>query len=348
MGYDIGYHAVSEQDIRGAFDFIFDKTKEIPYLDRAITASRSRFVANSWGLGITHYSSRIMDEIYTKAEEIAKSQAPGFIGRLMGKKAPKPNYPTIDMSEHIGDFDSHVHLWGRPFLIIQDNQLVEIIDRYLQANWEESAELARQQISLLNSKILGNVIPDNKPIPDLETLKQQATWKMEILKECVQAFPNAVKDREGQEHSSVDLLNSNLNFYVLENVSLASATWMDRGLVWPSHLLAEIGIHPTYFKPFSEFYPLREALPEKAEIRQEKAISENWMVGAMIQRENLDQFKLDINKPEIIDKAKSEGWEPHCKAAIKKINECIDYAKHKNLCFVESSDVYSGPMGVIT
>jgi len=348
MGYDIGYHAVDLDDIHDAFDFIFGKTDRISYLERAVTASRSRYIANSWGLGINRYSSQITAEAFKKAESVVKANTPGLVGRLFGKKAPEFRYPQIEKSKYLGSFDSNIHLWGRPFLIAQNDQLNQIIDNYLRANEEEAATIARGQIPLFKSNLLDKIAPDSEKIPDLETLRKNVEWKMEILRECIRSYPNEVIDKDGQTHSSTDLINSNLNFYVLENVSLASATWMDRGLVWPSHLLNEIGVEPSYFRSFSESYPLEDALPKKAKIRNETKIEENWMVGAMVLAEDLDTFQSDINNPEIIEKAKAENWDAHCKEALSKINECISYARHKNLCFIESSDIYSGPMGVIT
>ena len=348
MGYDIGYHAVSLEHIQSTFEYILGIRDDLPYLEKAMIAARSRFVANAWGLGVSQYKQKLLHQAMEAAKK--EVEAPSFLGRLMGKKTPEPEFPKINYEDHIGNFDSHLHLWGRPFLITQTNEINKLIDQYLIANGNQSKSLAQQQIDFLKPSLHQKIEPDKQPQPDLEGFKHNASWKMDILRKCVEAYPAEVQDQDGQSHNSADLLNFNLTFYVLENVSLAYPTWMDRGQVWPSHLLESAGIRSDYFKSFAQLYPLESHLPKGVTIRNEKTITENYMVGAVVLPEDIERFKMDIRdgRKTIIKQATDAGWDFQCNQVLQKIEECIDYAQKHTLCFIESTDIYSGPMGVMS
>jgi len=350
MGFDIGYHAVSREDIVATFDYIFGKKASLPYLEKAVITARSRHIANAWGLGIHQYKQDILYKAMDLAKEEAQSKKPNFLGRLMGKKAPEPEFPKIDYNTYIGEFDTDLHLWGRPFLITQSDRINKLIEQYLVANEHQSKELAQRQIDLLKPSLHLKIEPDKQPLPDLDEFRNIASWKMDILKKCVEVYPEKVEGRDGERYNSADVLNSSMNFYVLENVSLAHPTWMDRGYVWPSYLLENIGIHPDYFNSFSELYPLKSHLPSEVSIRNEKTITENYMVGAVVMPKDIGRFKSDLRNAQntILKQATKEGWDFHCRQALQKIEECLDYAQNHKLCFVESSDIYSGPMGIMT
>lgn len=349
MGYDIGFHSVDLEDITSAFDYVFGNSDSLDYAKRAIIAGRSRFIANAWGLGVLQIKSELFGQCLDQIDAEVKNNTPGILGKLLGKKAPKPDYKNIDLTQTIGSFDSDVHVWGRPFLIADEQKIDVLIKHYMCASSEEVERIAHGQIKVFNPSLLSQVKRDGGKIPDDREVLRNAKWKLDIMRKAVSKFPSSFSDSDGNEHDSKSLLENELNFVVLESVSIVNPTWMDRGTIWPSLLFSNIDINPSYFRSFSELYSDGQFLP-KISFRKDKTIRDNFSVGTVVLPSDVQRFREDLafHRHSIVQFAQKDGWDFHCEQVLQKIDECTNFAIKHNHAFVESSDIFSGPLGVIT
>jgi len=308
MGYDIGFHAIDKKDINNAISYITGKSETLDYLDKAGEVAKSRYIANAWGLA----SMKIVE-----------------------------------------DFNSNLYVWGRPFFITDNENTENIIKKYLSATENESHEIARSQIKLLENDESKFKIPDCSKIPDSNDFKYNASWKIDLFKNAFNAVKNnenILKDANGNEHDPLSLFMTDFHLSIIESIAYISPTWMTRGHVWPSLLLADVGGKLDFFEASSSL--TKSIKDEESEIRfnEDTTITQNYRIGGVVAPKNLSLFKDTIaeNYDSMIEKAKKEDWEDYCKLAIQKINECISYCINNNLYFIESSDIYSAPMGVIS
>jgi len=308
MGYDIGFHAIDKKDVDSAIAYVSGKNDILDYLEKAGEVAKSRYIANAWGLA------------------------------------------SMKITE---DFNSNLYIWGRPFFVTDNENTESIIKKYISANEVEANEIAKSQIKLLVSDESKFKVPDTSKMPSSDDFKHNASWKLNLFKSAFSAIKNdekTIKDPNGNEHDPYSLFLTDFHLSLIDSIAYSSPTWMTRGHVWPSLLLADVAGNVDFFEPSSIF--TKAIKDELTELRfdEDASIRQNYRLGGVVAPKNLDLFKNTIteNYDKMLEKAKKEDWEEYLELALKKINECIDYCINNDLYFVESSDIYSAPMGIIS
>ena len=209
MGYDIGFHAIDVKDIDSACAFIMGKVQSLPYLESALISAKSRFTANALGLGVSELDSKAFSAQMSIIDADAEKNTPNFFVKLLGKKAIKPDYSNIDTSTSVGNFDSDLHLWGRPFLIVNNGNIENIINQYLSATITESEKIAKSQIEALLQGLSKKVTPDKAELPSDAIFIHNIRWKIDLMRKAFQAYGsrNTVQDDEGNNPQPFRLIH---------------------------------------------------------------------------------------------------------------------------------------------
>lgn len=371
MGYDIGFHAIKKSDIDYLCKHIAGKEEPTDFFHRAVTASQSRSVANAWGLALKNYESHLYQSERNKIKGDAERSQPGFFGKLFGRKALKPDYSKIDNKKHIGNFDSQIHVWGRPFFIYDDKDINSIINQYLLADTETAELLAQKQLNAMREGLHTDITPNYEDISNCDDISNEILWKIDLFKDayrklgtnelvCINKEQNTNDSKSDLQFEGVtqapneiepeELFRSDFFFCLIESASRPQPTWMDRGYVWPSRLLSEIGVNLPYAKTAESLIDYSLLNISHLQFNLDTTINENYSIGAIISPADMEKFQADLynNTEKIMAKANEEGWLEQCVFTLAKLFDCIDYCRNHSCYFVESSDIYSAPMGIIS
>ena len=136
---------------------------------------------------------------------------------------------------------------------------------------------------------------------------------------------------------------------MLDFVAFGSPAWMDRGLINPSSLILNLNIEmPPYIKPSCY---LLGSLKDRLDINCEIPFNSNYSLGMVVFPENIEEFKnFFLNYDEKFSSylIKNGFSKNNANLCLKKIHEAIMYACQRKQIFVESTDIFSGPMGIVT
>ncbi|MEM8982125.1 MAG: hypothetical protein AAGC71_03805 [Pseudomonadota bacterium] len=343
MGYDISYHPVDIQYLESTvFPYILGETDSDALFDRPTKIVQARFQANAWGLGLLgRYHEQNRREYEWNSQNAIKKAAL----KLAGKKPPEREL----------EFESDIYVWGRPFFI-SDASAAEVaasIERYLNATDLAAVDaLAQQAINDKWPQLAGAIQPKFEQEPPTESdFRNEVSWKIVLMRDAVAALRagTEVKTPDGESMDPAECIEAYLQHAAMEFAAITRPGWMTRGYVWPTYLCDLGGLPTTVFessqKPFSGFL---EKLPE-AKLRDDDAISENYMLGGYVPAAELPQLKqlFAEGRDEIIAAATKEGWEYDCKVTLQKLDETIHYCEVNNLGLVEAAEIYSGPMGIM-
>ena len=320
------------------FPFVLGECNdEAPLEDAAKTVSK-RFRANAWGLGALQL------DLDRSAQERERTEA-GLLKRVLQRFERKE--VTIPF-----DFESDLYLWGRPFFITHQNPsaVSASIDRYMDAPIEEIDTIVQEMLAQRWPSFAGQIQPDLKNgTPSDDECSREARWKIQLFREACEAIRTGktVRPPNGQETDPKELFLSDFQLAVLEFASISRPGWMARGHVWPTALLKHAGLTFDQFEP-SDF-PFREITRQLSgvQIRSDREISENYMLGAYLPPEKVPQFHefLVSNTDRIIAPAEKDGWAYDCRLALKKISEALSDAETRGIGFIEATEVYSAPYG---
>lgn len=341
MGFDVSFHPLDVKLIENQIvPVILGKQAPEELYRRAAKAAKNRFLANAWGLGLLQFRN---EQLRLQREASNK----GVIARLLGRSKPSE-------SAAIAEFDSDLYVWGRPYFItsIDDDALFESIDRYTDAAPQDADELARRMIADRWPDVSDRVRKDDSSgLPSDEDFLHSVSWKIELLREAVKAVSDGTTIRlpDGEEQDPVELLSNDAQMAILEFHSALVPGWMGRGLVAPTQLLQQAGRQSKVIersdKPFASLSDAISALT----LRSDASVIENFMVGGYVAAENVAVFlgELESTKPDILSAADGEGWRLECEVVFRKIAEALKDARRRGIGFVEASEIYSAPMGVM-
>ena len=338
MGFDVSYHPVDRS-------VIIDRL--IPYLrgegniddlvERAVRVSQVRYRANAWGAKLLK-----LQEADSTPEQAG---ADSFRGP---PKARKPEGP-------LAAFQPDLHLWGRPFLITVANPLEvsEAIDEYLAADEAGTDAIAARMVEHLAPGMADRARPaddDYLSVKVTSDLHEQARRPLDELRDVYKAC------REGQtitiEDEEVDAQETFIGSAPLALLAFYSNLqpgWMARGYVWPTQLLACVGVRFKLFEtPVHLIQPLVDEIPSMA-TSLHNTITENYMVGGYIRAENVRAWRegLEWASGRILGAAVKEDDADHCQIVLQKLTEAVADAERRGYAFVEATEVYSGPLGHI-
>lgn len=345
MGWDISYHPVD-------VDFIHQRV--IPF----VTGERE------------------LDDLFG-------ALVTGFIVRRRAKKwafgAMDADERLADLQDERGDpaafglpgFDCDVQVWGRPYFICDETprEVSATLSVYQQAKTQDEVDaIARRTLGLLDAKLteeerqlLGGklseiVVPeesdDDKELSDTEIV-ETAVWKLRIFRDAFDAYQRGASytDPDGREHQPAALFQSDFPLAALEFASQFRPGWMARGYGWPTFLIQQVDVDLDDL--FESAAPLFEPLGKLGVMiaeSLESTLTENYMLGGYVPVDEIPilQQLLEDYGEKINAWAESENWgEGGAEIYLQGIRESLWEAANHGLGFVEATEVYSGPMGVM-
>ena len=268
-----------------------------------------------------------------------------------------PQPPSV-----VGAFDSDLHVWGRPFFIVADQpqEVSEWIDRYVDADAEAATQIAREMVRRLNPELLdgppAQVFPKHvtrniDDLPDDAAVEREVRWKVELFRDCYQALASGrrVSDDQGRNHDPDELFATDFATAMMDFAAIFRPGWMDRGTVWPTHLMARAGLNPAEFfaSPDPLFEPLLERIPQIRK-KYDVTITQNFMLGGYVSAGRvpalLDHFQENLPRLAAV-------YESHRTADVpiylRKQLEALHDAARREIGFIEATEIYSGPLGVM-
>jgi hypothetical protein len=242
-------------------------------------------------------------------------------------------------------FDPQLHLYGRPFLVAVRGApaIAEVVDRYLAATPDEVDDLAREQLELLQPGLSDRVSPATTgSVPsDGELAKSARAW-MDLMRASVAAAlagETSIAGVDGRPHDPKALLQRDLFFTVLEFCAIFQPGWMSRGMLWPTHLLAqaEVGTADLFIANSGLVMPVYRRF-ESLPWAHADTIYENYMVGGCASPKQIPMVREALE-------AHVRPTDPWGRSNIVKLDEALSDALYRNLPFAEATEIYSATAG---
>lgn len=342
MGFDVSFHPVDVSFVQQEIiPFVLGNAEFSRQFDDAARVARNRYRANAWGLAASSlHSDRLMPVEPPKKSFLANLFAKG----PTPKAEPPPNF----------EFETDLFIWGRPFFITNQSpsEVSAAIDHYLTADDEGVDRLAREMLERLSPGLSLAVTPNYEGgIPNAERFREAETSRILLFAEAMKAHRAAKQIRlpDGASADPRDLFASDFALSAISFASTRRPGWMGRGYVWPTMLLEEAGLPNDVFESAENlFSPLSEAEPS-LKLTFARTIEENYTLGGYVPPESvpaaLELFEANVDK--LVQPAKNDGWEYDARIAVQKIIEALSDAKSRGFAFLEASEVYSGPLGMM-
>lgn len=326
MSFDIAYHAINKGFLENELlPYFFGEKDNIDnILFRFAKIRQNRFIAN-------YFSESILKKLNNNESEI----------NLLTNNKVK--------------FDPWLHIWGRPFLVVETEQddIGKIINSYCNANnHKELLSIIVGQIKLLGDNLYDSRDFDAclESMPTLEKLVQH--YKDNFIPVLKGLFAAAVNQKEyisdaGEKFDPKIILSN--PFILIEFIHMGFPAWMDNGLVCPSQLIVNAGLElPHYIK--NPVWLLGSKVIERLGLDEGDIMPENYSLGIIVDHENISDFIKFCHQHR--DKFKAtlseQGLnEQEAELTLKKINEALYYCLKNQCIFVESTDIFSGFNGVI-
>jgi len=317
MGFDTSHHPVDVSLIQDRLiPYILEGTPIDDLVERAVRLERVRFRANAWGLGLAEWC------------------------RERGGPAA---------------FDTSLLVWGRPFFVTPDapDALSASIDRYLGARPEAVDAIAAEMLRHLDPDLVGKITPSTGGnLPDPVALASGVRRNLDLLRDAYRNLESNTPVRlpGGETAAPDELLAREVPLAVLSFAAQLRPGWMDRGNVWPTRLLEEIGVDSADL--FEPPRALLGRLAEEADLDYFLAptIVENYMVGGYVPKEKMAALRerLERHRQRLV-LAFDEGGEPEPEMvfSVRKLLEAVGDAERRGLAFAEATEIYSGFMGVM-
>jgi hypothetical protein len=309
MGFDTSHHPVDEALARRALDHVLEGAPIDDLIAEGVRIAKVGFRANAWGLGLTRV-------------------------------------------EGVAGFDAHLHVWGRPFFITKDEGIGASIDRYLGASVEEVDAIAEEMIAHLDPALVGRVTPDpGGTLPADAALATQIGGTLGLLRRAWEGVESnaAIELPSGDRAPARELLEREVPFAVLRFVADLRPGWMDRGYVWPTHLLAEAKVGGG--DGFGPPTPLLGAIGEHPALRcfAPPTITENYMVGGYVGPESVSSVRAAVEAERATLEAVYDdgGVNEPMRTSVRKLREALADADERGFAFCEATEIYSGFSGIM-
>lgn len=340
MGYDVSFHPVDVAFIHDRVVRYVVGDCEIDDLFASGTRiARNRYLANAWGLGV----HRVHSERFNALEPPKRS----LLSRFLGRPAPRATVPPEPF-----EFETDLFIWGRPFFITVP-EVSEVTDLYLGARDDDAVTLlAREMSERIEPGLSSRVIPDLEGgVPTDKEFRDSFTWKLELFRSAFEAVRDGsfVIAPDGQKHEPVALFETDFPLAALSFAAHFRPGWMARGYVWPTRLFEAAGLECPFFSDASRlFQPLVEKQP-RIGFRLSSTIEDNYSIGGFVAPQDVGRLAhfLEQHHDAILAVGTSEGWEHDCRLALQKIREAVADAEARGFGFLEASEIYSGPLGVM-
>ncbi len=320
MGWDISYHPIDPTFVHArVLAYVRGERTIDDLVASAVRLAKVRFRANAWGLGLVELS-RTRD-------------VPGF--------------------------NPDLHVWGRPFLITDRDPaaISSSIDAYLEVPIERVDALAERMIAALDPHLAGPGIV--KPsaegdLPDDDDLILGIRGNLDLFRAAratIVAGDREVVAPDGRVHDARALFASDFPLTAVTFAAQFRPGWMARGYGWPTQLFAEIDVDTSalFTMPTDLFAPLLGEIPEIEE-QLATTIQQNYSLGGYVAPSGVPTLLelLDRHSLAIDDWARSEGWgDDGAQSYLVGIREAALDAQRRGFGFLEATEIYSGPLGIM-
>lgn len=308
MGFDVSFHAV---------DMRLVESRVLPYIagygdDRdlddligfGVEQAKVRFRANAWGLG------------------------------------------ALEAIGHDGGFDAQLYVWGRPYFVTEQTpeQVAEAVLRYNRCTAAQVDELARQQLSVLDPRLPGQVQPDmSGTLPPDQYLAEEVSGKVALLRDAVRALRagQPFTKPDGEAADPGEILTGNLQFVVVEFLAHILPGWIQRGQAWPTLLerTAELDGYSGLVDNSALLGMLRSEFPG-LEWEANYTIPNNYEIGGYVPPAavQLTRHWMARNADELL--GDDEDDHEFIGGAMRKTDEALALAARIGGGFVEAAEIY--------
>jgi hypothetical protein len=318
VGWDISYHPIDLTFMhQRVLAFVRGERAIDDLVADAVRLAKVRFRANAWGLGVLDVSR--------------EREVPGF--------------------------ESDVHVWGRPFFITdKDPEAVsKAIDQYLALKPEGVDAIARGMIEKLDPALAGVVAPSKEgALPSDEDLALGIRGNLDLFRDAYAVLKKGgrtIETSDGRQFDARALFASDFPLTAVTFAVQFRPGWMARGYGWPTQLFAEIGVDTgeLFVMPTDLFAPLLGEIPEIEE-QLATTIQQNYSLGGYVSPKSVSRLLelLDRHSRAIDEWARSEGWgDDGAQIYLRGIREAALDAQRRGFAFVEATEIYSGPLGIM-
>ncbi len=311
MGYDTSHHPVDVDLItRRLVPYILGMGEIDDLVADVVRISKVRARANAWGIGTSRY-----------------------------------------MTEHATEFPADLLVWGRPFFITTEGttEIAAAIDRYLAADPDDVDFIAAEMLDVLDPKLVGLVQPseNDKVLTDV-AIGSEARRNMDLLRVAVHNLTSGKPVQLGGADTAPprELLEREAIWVMTKFAADLRPGWMDRGHVWPSgwSAAAKVRLGDVFEAPHALLGHLRAL---DLEFFAHNGIVENYMVGAMVPADRVEEFvgALRANEAALINTWGDSS--EFAQVSFQKLREAAEDALHRGLAFCEATEIYSGFSGVM-
>lgn len=345
MGFDVSTHPV---------DFDLIQNRLIPYIRGekddiadlvadALRITQVGYRANAWGLGLVDLEHQEFD---------AKPRKPNKKVQSTGATKKPENKRAWLVPE---TFDSDLHVWGRPFFITTATERVsESIDRYLAATPKQVDKIAKEMLCELNPKLVEKVTPSTKgKLPKPKQLAQNIRFPLDFYRDAYSKLKSGevVQLPDGRAISAQELFLGSFGLDVMNFAAKLQPGWMSRGYVWFTAFLRRAKLDASKYvkSAASLFQPMGKEVKGFSK-RFVPEIIENFMLGGYVQPKKVVAFRkwMEQHTEKMIEACVAEDWkEEGSRKDFLKVMESLRDAEYRKMGFLEATEVYSGPMGVM-
>jgi hypothetical protein len=313
MGYDVSYHPVDVELLHErVLPFILGQTTEDDIGDLVGTGMRIREIrwrAKAWALGARH---------------------------------------------RMGRYDPFLYVWGRPFFITSADAdaVAEDVLRYLGmfgvAEVDDVARAMADALGPSDTPAAPND-PGHYPLDD-ERLRYEVVGALRVLRRAVAALRAGEERVPGlkTDRAPADLVAGNAAFDLIEFASMLTPGWMDRGPVWPTRLVEDVGLDwpPAFGSHEPLLAPLMAEFPD-AKWDPAHTIEHNYMVGGLVAAADVPAARAWFaERRDRILAAEGIGVaRDQFALTLTKIDEAMAMAARLEHAFCEATEIYSGIEG---
>ncbi len=245
-------------------------------------------------------------------------------------------------------------LQGRPFLIpgYGVEQLAQGVDRYLAVPKDRVDELVRELLERCEPGLSERVRPvEQEPLPPRSRLSSGLARDLEQLRGVVAQLESGRASFAGtrdEQFAPEELLARSAALSLLAFSSLYQPPWRATSEVWPSLLLEQAGhsLEEWFIPPVALVAPLIEAFPE-LDWWMARTIVEREMVGGLVRPERVGPLRLLLleQREVLLSLARLDAQEDAVASSLRQLDEALADAEHRQLAFVEASDLPVLPRG---
>ncbi len=244
--------------------------------------------------------------------------------------------------------DPDLHLQGRPFFITEGSaaRVSDAVDRYLDAGDAATADmLVQEQLAKLDAELSKQVRIDESRAapPDLVVRREMLEELKGIFDLARAAEKNAAwGERNGPKRPAKEVLHEEAPWRSVMLASRAMPFWVAHDVDGLETMCRSAGVEVPDFiiPPWRLFADANEHFPGFGESLRTEMTSERD-VGAYVAPENVPELEefLATEGSRIIQVATQAGVGSTCTTLLRKIRECVRFARSRDLGYLEAAGI---------